>query len=238
MVDLGPGSGKSCLGAIKSFIDHIQEIVLVDVSQAMLSMAQDYLQRNTRAMVTCIIADFFQDAKAFNTALKSFPRPRLFLCLGGTVGNRNPHYALRTLQSFLWEGDYLLLDFYFYPPTHSEDFLTDSASRYVAEGNCFGLQFLMACGAEPTYQNTFTSVRGDDDDPTVQVIRAFYRFPKETVLTVGKEQVTFKEGEHVQFVESRRFLESEAERHLKKHSLRVVASQHFETRGVFLCCRV
>jgi hypothetical protein len=39
VVDLSPGSGKPCLAAIKAFIDHIEEIVVVDVSQAMLSMA-------------------------------------------------------------------------------------------------------------------------------------------------------------------------------------------------------
>jgi uncharacterized SAM-dependent methyltransferase len=108
VVDLGPGSGKPCLAAIESFIGHIQEIVLVDVSQAMLSMARCYLQRNTRAIVTSIIADFFQDATAVNSALESFQRPRLFICLGGTVGNRSPHYSLPTLASFLGEGDCLL----------------------------------------------------------------------------------------------------------------------------------
>jgi SAM-dependent methyltransferase len=235
VVDLGPGSGRPCLAAIKAFIEQIQEIVLIDVSQAMLSMAQDYLQRNTRAMVISIIADFFQDRDALNAGLESFPRPRLFLCLGGTVGNRDQRDALPTLRSLLGEHDYLLLDFYFYPDTRSEDFLMDLASRYVAEGNCFGLQFLMACGAEPAYRHTFASFGGDDDDPTVQVLRAFYRFPKETVLTVGNEQVTFKHGEHMQFLESRRFLESHVERHLNKYGFRVIASQRFEKYGLYLC---
>jgi hypothetical protein len=137
----------------------------------------------------------------------------------------------------LEKGDYLLLDYCFYPAPRPDDFLTDLASRYVAEGNCFGLQFLMACGAEPTYRHTFTSARGDDDDPTVKVIRAFYRFPKATVLTVGKEQVTYQAGEHMQFLESRRFLESEVERHLNKYGLDVMASQRFDKYGLYLCCK-
>src|SRR5207249_2978861 len=76
VLDLGPGSGKPCLAAINPFIDHVQEIVLVDVSHAMLSVAQDYLRRNTRATVTAIIADFFRDGEALKAALESFPRPR------------------------------------------------------------------------------------------------------------------------------------------------------------------
>ena len=33
VVDLGPGSGKPCLAAITAYIDHIDEIVVVDVSK-------------------------------------------------------------------------------------------------------------------------------------------------------------------------------------------------------------
>jgi uncharacterized SAM-dependent methyltransferase len=237
VVDLGPGSGKPCLAAITAFIDHIDEIVVADVSQAMLSMAQDYLQRNSRAIVSSIVADFFQDTEALYAALKSFPRPRLFLCLGGTVGNHSPHCALPALRSLLEKGDCLLLDYYLCPATRPNDFLTDLASRYVTEGNCFGLQFLMACGAEPTYQHTFTSVQGDDDNPTVKVIRAFYRFPKATVLTVKKEQITFQAGEHMQFLESRRFLESGVEGQLNKYGLGMIASQRFDNYALYLCCK-
>ena len=95
----------------------------------------------------------------------------------------------------------------------------------------------MACGAEPTYQHTFTSVQGDDDDPTAKVIRAFYRFPKATVLTVGKEQVTIQAGENMQFLESRRFLESEVERQLNKYGLNMIASRRFDNYALYLCCK-
>jgi hypothetical protein len=168
---------------------------------------------------------------------KIFHDQRFFLCLGGTVGNRRPRCALPALRSLLEKGDCLLLDCYFYPATRPDDFLADLAGRYVAEGNCFGLQFLMACGAAPTYRHAFTNVQEDDDDPTVKVIRAFYRFPQATVLTVGKEQVTFQAGEHIQFLESRRFLESEVERPLNKHGLGVIASQRFDNYGLYLCCK-
>ena len=131
VVDLGPGSGQPCLAAIKVILDHIHEIVLVDVSPEMLSMAQDYLHRNTQAAITCIIADFLQDAAALDAVLKGFPRPRLFLCLGRTVGNFDQCYVLRTLQSYLREDDYLLLDVGLYPPKHTEDFLKDLANRYM-----------------------------------------------------------------------------------------------------------
>lgn len=65
------------------------------------------------------------------------------------------------------------------------------------------------------------------------MIRVYYRFPTETVLTVGKEQVTFHAGEHLQFLETRRFLKSEVERHLEKYGLVVIASQG-ETRPLLL----
>jgi SAM-dependent methyltransferase len=238
VVDLGPGSGRTCLAAIGSFLDHICEIVLVDVSPEMLSIAQAYLQRDTQTVITCIIADFLQDVTALDAALKDFPQPRLFLCLGRTVGDFNQGYALPTLRSFLRESDHLLVDFGLYPKEHSEDFWKKLANIYAEGAYYFGLHSLAACGAEPDYQHTFTSVEGDDDDPTVQVIRVFYRSPQETVLTVGKDQVVFKEGEHVQIHESRRFLVDQVERHLNKYGLGVVSSQHFETRGMFLCCRV
>jgi hypothetical protein len=95
----------------------------------------------------------------------------------------------------------------------------------------------VACGVEPAYQHTLVSIDGDDDQ-TIQVIRVFYRFPKDTVLTVGKERITFKEGEHLQIFESRRFLADRLECHLNKYGLGVVTCQYFETRGVFLCHRV
>jgi uncharacterized SAM-dependent methyltransferase len=243
VVDLGPGSGQPCLAATKVILDHIHEIVLVDVSPEMLSMAQDYLHRNTQAAITCIIADFLQDAAALDAVLKGFPRPRLFLCLGRTVGNFDQCYVLRTLQSYLREDDYLLLDVGLYPPKHTEDFLKDLANRYMGAINLlFGLHFLAACDAEPASRYTSASVGEDDEDPATQIIRVFYRFPKNTVLTVGKEKVVFKEGERLQIIESRWFLADTIEHHLKKYGLGVVTSQHFEKnemlRGVFLCRRV
>jgi uncharacterized SAM-dependent methyltransferase len=168
---------------------------------------------------------------------KIFHDQRFFLCLGGTVGNRRPRCALPALRSLLEKGDCLLLDCYFYPATRPDDFLADLAGRYVAEGNCFGLQFLMACSVEPTYQHAFANVQEDDDEPTVKVIRAFYRFPKQTVLTVGREEVTFQAGEQIQFLESRRFLENDVEHQLNKYGLGVRASQRFDNHGLYLCCK-
>jgi uncharacterized SAM-dependent methyltransferase len=238
VVDFGPGSGQPTLAAIRSFLDHIREIVLVDVSQAILAIAQDYLYKNTQATVTGIVADFLQDAATLDTTLEEFPSPRLFLYLGRTVGSFNQRYALSTLQSFLREGDHLLLDFGLYPKECSEDFWKKLASIYAEVTYCFGLHSLAACGVEPAYQHTFTSIEGDDEDLTVQVIRVFYRFPKDTLFTVGKEKISFKEGEHLQILESRRFLADRLECHLNKYDLGVVTSQYFETRGVFLCQRV
>jgi hypothetical protein len=125
-----------------------------------------------------------------------------------------------------------------YPKECSEDFWKKLASIYAEVTYCFGLHSLAACGVEPAYQHTFTSIEGDDEDPTVQVIRVFYRFPKDTVLTVGKEKISFKEGEHLQILESRRFLADRLECHLNKYDLGVVTSQYSETLGVFLCHRV
>jgi hypothetical protein len=101
---------------------------------------------------------------------------------------------------------------------------------------------LTVCGAQLAYKYIFTSIEGDDEEPTVQVLRVFYRFPEETVLTVGRDQVVFQEDERLQILESRRFLFGHIERHLKKYGLGVAASQHLEKnemlRGVFLCRRV
>ena len=49
---------------------------------------------------------------------------------------------------------------------------------------------------------------------------------------MGREQVTFQAGEHIQFLESRRFLESEVERQLNKYGLGVMASQVFDNYGL------
>jgi SAM-dependent methyltransferase len=242
VVDLGPGSGRTCLAAIGSFLDHIREIVLVDVSPAMLSIAQDYLQRNTQATITCVIADFLQDAEALDAVLKKFPQSRLFLCLGCTAGSFNQPYALGALRSLLEEGDHMLLDFGLYPKERSEDFWKKLASIYPEAAYYVGVHSLAACGAQLAYKHIFISIEGDDEEPTVQVIRIFYRFPEETVLTVGKDQVVFQEGERLQILESRRFLFGHVERHLRKYGLGVAASQHLEKsevlRGVFLCRRV
>ena len=47
----------------------------------------------------------------------------------------------------------------------------------------------------------------------------------------------YQAGEHMQFLESRRFLESEVERHLNKYGLDVIASQRFDKYGFYLCCK-
>ncbi len=36
---------------------------------------------------------------------------------------------------------------------------------------------LVACGAQLAYKHIFTTIEGDDEEPTVQVIRVFYRLP-------------------------------------------------------------
>jgi uncharacterized SAM-dependent methyltransferase len=238
VVDLGPGSGKPCLAATNAILDHIHEIVLVDVSRELLAMAQDYLQRNSPATITCIIADFLQDIEALDAVLKDFLRPKLFLCLGNTVGSFSQPYVLHTLRSLLGDEDYILLGLSLYPQEHSEEFLKDLANRYVEETNFFGLHFLTACGADPASHHTFARLERDDDDPAIPVIRIFYRFPKETFLTMGEEKMTFQEGKSLQILESRRFLLDQVERHLKKYGLNVIASQHLDTRGLFLCRRV
>jgi SAM-dependent methyltransferase len=242
VVDLGPGSGRTYLAAIGSFLDYIREIVLVDVSPEMLSIAQDYLQRNTQATITCIVADFLQDAEALDGALKKFPQPRLFLCLGCTAGSFNQPYALGALRSLLEERDYMLLDFGLYPKERSEDFWKKLVSIYAEAAYYVGVRSFTACGAQLAYKYIFTSIEGDDEEPTLQVLRVFYRFPEETVLTVGRDQVVFQEGERLQILESRRFLFGHVERHLKKHGLGVATSQYLEKnemlRGVFLCHRV
>ena len=125
-----------------------------------------------------------------------------------------------------------------YPCERSEDSWKNLANLYGEGAYYFGMHSLAACGAELAYQHTFTSVEGDNDDPEVQVIRVFYRFPEETALVVGKEEVTFNAGEHLQIHESRRFLADRLERHLNKYGLGVVTSQHFESRAVFLCRKV
>jgi uncharacterized SAM-dependent methyltransferase len=238
VVDLGPGSGQPCLAAIRSFVGRLREIVLVDVSPAMLSVAQDHLQRNIRAAISSIVADFLEDAESLGAALRGCSQPRLFVCLGCTVGNFNQRYALSTLRSFLGEAEHILLDFGLYPCERTEDSWKNLANLYGEGTYFFGRHSLAACGAELAYQHTFTSVEGDNDDPEVQVIRVFYRFPEETALVVGKEKVTFNAGEHLQIHESRRFLADCLERHLNKYGLGVVTSQHCESRGVFLCRKV
>jgi SAM-dependent methyltransferase len=238
VIDLGPGSGRPCLAAIRSRLGQFREIVLVDVSSAMLSIAQEYLQRNTQAVVSSIIADFLRDAEALGAALTGFAQPRLFLCLGQTVGNFNQHYALCTLRSFLGEGEHVLLDFGLYPRERSGDFLKDLANLYAQGAYHFGQHSLAACGAAVAHQHLSLSVGQDDDDREVQVIRVFYRIPEDIVLTAGRETVAFKKGEQLQIHESRRFLANRLECHLKKYGLGVVTSQYFESRGVFLCRRV
>ena len=241
VVDFGPGSGTPCRSAIQTLLDQnkIQDIVLVDVAPAMLAMAEDYLHRNTQATITSITADFMQDTHALNELLKGFSTPKLFLCLGGTVGQFNQAQVLWALRAVLSRKDRLLLGLNFYPLEHSERFLRELADAYSLETEYFGLQFLAACGIEPDYRCVLASFGGDVEDPTVQVIRVFYRFPSETVLILGREQVIFGEGECLQFIESRRFLASEIERHLRQHGLRVIASEYSPyssgEHGLFLC---
>jgi uncharacterized SAM-dependent methyltransferase len=243
VVDFGPGSGIPCFSAIRALLDQnqIEDIVLIDVLPAMLAMAEACLCRRTRATITSITADFMQDTDVINEVLNGFSTPKLFLCLGGTVNQFNQAQILGAFRAALKSEDRLLVGLNFFPPEHSEQFLRKLADAYSEQTESFGLQFLAACGIEPDCRQVFASFGEDDDNPTVQVIRVFYSFPSETILSVGREQVIFGEGERLQFMESRRFLASDIERHLRQYGLRVVASEYSPysqgEHGLFLCCK-
>jgi hypothetical protein len=91
---------------------------------------------------------------------------------------------LGPLEQPLKREDRLLVGLNFFPPENPEKFLRKLANAYSDQTESFGLQFLAACGIEPDCRQVFASFGEDDDNPTVQVIRVFYSFPSETILSV------------------------------------------------------
>lgn len=238
VVDLGPGSGRPCVRVVRSLGRGVGQVVCVDTSVAMLALAGATIRAELGMDCTLVVADFLEDAARLRELLAAVRLPKLFLCLGGTAGNFNQRFALHALRSLLTPADRLVLGLGLYPAGAPLQSLEGAAAVYASEANCrFGLSWLSACGATPDYRCARSAVDVDGEEPEVLVIRAFYRFPERTVLTVGSDRVAFAAGEEVQYVESRRFPHDGVGRHLARHGLQIVADQAGATHGEYLCRR-
>lgn len=239
VVDLGPGTGKPCVAVMQKFRDRVREVIGVDVSPPMLHMAMEHIRGHIAAPVRGIVADFLHDAGALAAVLKTVPRQKVTLCLGGTAGNFPQRKALACLRSLLQDNDRLLLGLGLYEDAHVDQELQVLGDLFSSEANCrFGLRFLAACGGTSDHRLTFSRSEDDPEEEGVKVVRVFYRFPRDTVLTVGAEHVAFTKGEELQFVESRRYPKDRIEEYLRKHGLEVVNKLDLGKHGLFLSsCR-
>ena len=239
VVDLGPGSGKPCLVVVQPGIKNIQKIILVDVSPDMLSGAEDYLNKNINISTVSVVADFLLDTDRLRTTLASFDSPKLFLCLGGTAGNFSLDRSLPALRSLLSEQDYLMLNFGTYPLQNTNENLQEIANFYTSEFNCrFGLSFLRTCGVDAHHNYTESVVCEDQDNPGVYVIRAFYRFPVKTPITIGATTITFNKNDTLQYLESRRFSHDRVGLLLEKYNLKLVDDEDIGNHGLYLATKM
>jgi uncharacterized SAM-dependent methyltransferase len=236
VVDLGPGSGWPCVATIQPFKTRVGTIVCVDTSEAMASQAAVFIQTETGIGVRCIVADFFRDAQQLRESLDGVPGSKAFLCLGGTAGNCLQRFALGALRSLLAPGDRLLIGLGLYDEDDPELELRTSANFYASEANCrFGLSFLTACGGKPDHRDAFCVYEDDPEERGVKIIRGYYRFPEDTTLHVGEEQVTFKKGDELRFLEARRYPRKATDSYLRKHGFDILASKDYGRHGLYLC---
>lgn len=238
VVDLGPGTGKPCIAAIQSFRHRVSEIVCVDTLPAMLTMAVEHIREETSLTVRGIVANFLQDADALREALDEIPQQKIMLCLGNTAANFNQRYALTMLRSLLDVRDRILLGLGLYSGENPDRELKALGDLFASEANCsFGLRFLEECGGTPDHRQAYSMWEEDAEEPGVMVVRSFFRFPENTVLSVDGDEVAFEEGEELQFIESRRYPKDGMEDYLQRHGLELVSSMDFGNHGLFLCRR-
>lgn len=238
VVDLGPGTGRPCVAATREFGDRIGEVIGVDTSPAMLHLALQHIREHIVVPVRGIVADFLRDAETLAGDLRTVPHPKVVLCLGGTAGNFPQREALASLRSLLQSNDRLLLGLGFYTDAHADEELQKLGDLFSSEANCrFGLRFLAACGGVADHRFTFSHHEDDPQEAGVKVVRLFYRFPVDTVLTVGAERIAFKRGDTLQFVESRRYPKDRLQEYLRRHGLDVVGRADQGNHGIFLTRR-
>jgi uncharacterized SAM-dependent methyltransferase len=203
----------------------------------MLVMAMEYIRGKTAAPVRGMVADFLRDADKLAVKLRASRHQKLILCLGNTAGNFSQREMFCALRSLLQGNDRLLLGLGLYEAAHADQELQALGDLFSSAANCrFGLRFLAACGGRADHRLTFARAEDDPEEEGVKVVRLFYRFPKDTALTVGAHQVDFARDEVLQWVESRRYPKGRVEEYLAKHGLKVVAQRTEGNHGIFLTC--
>lgn len=236
VVDLGPGTGKAGVAVMQAFRHCVRQVIGVDTSPAMLHMALEHMQGKISASVRGIVANFLQDAGALTAELRTIPRQKVVLCLGNTAGNYAQREMFACFRSLLKNNDRLILGLGFYEDAHADEELRELGRLFSSEANCrFGLRFLAACGVQADHRLAFPRYENDPEEG-VKVVRMFYRFPKDTVLTVGAEHIVFRQDEELQFTESRRYPKGRIQEYLQRHGLNVVDKIDQGKHGIFLTC--
>ena len=236
VIDLGPGSGKPCVAAIAPFRDRVRVVVCVDASSDMAEQAARHIHAETSKEVHCIVADFLRDAFQLRKRLDAYSTQKVFMCLGGTIGNFSQKYAFGAIRSLLSNDDRLLLGLGLYDPEQPDKELKALGDFFASEVNCrFGLSFLKASGCNPDHRQAHSRCEDDPEEKGVKVVRGFYRFLEDTTLAVGDESVLFRQGEELQFVESRRYPRGAVVPYLRMHGFEILDFRDFERHGLYLC---
>lgn len=142
IIDLGPGYGEEPNIIINSFAQGMRDSdkinsILVDFSYHMLQLCVSYLddvnlgKPNYRKNVSIIsINSDFRDLQEFESIISDLAHTRLFVFLGGTMGNFFEKEILGVIRKMMKDSDYLLLGADLIGDLSDEDLKASYNSRY------------------------------------------------------------------------------------------------------------
>ncbi|MBP9742410.1 MAG: L-histidine N(alpha)-methyltransferase [Burkholderiales bacterium] len=226
-VILGVGNGLPSLKLLSPYLNKLSTLILIDTSLEMLNLAIAQIKNYITCPIIGLVANFILDQQAVQNILQNISEPKIFICLGYTVGNYNQEVILNIFYTYLNLKDQLLIEIAYF--TSVSD-LEKDATYYISQENCnFGLKWLEACGHIPMYRLTNATFEKDLNISEIFVIKGNYTFHNTTTLYIGKSQhraLTFTAGENIQFVETRRYLKNSMIQHFEKYKLYTLFIQH------------
>jgi hypothetical protein len=137
-VSLGCGDGKKDFKIISELNNnHKQTYIPIDVSPQMLLLTINYFIDNgisENISIDAINCDFFD----FSAALKiGNDKPKIYTCLGGTIGNYYENALLDKFSQIMQPNDYLIVSFDLY---NRSDGFSNHIKKYLTHSN---LEFLI-----------------------------------------------------------------------------------------------
>lgn len=240
VVDLGPGTADPSIDAISTFRERIAQVICVDTSNEIALMAAENYQKQLGIPASVVVADFIRDTEKIASTIAIDARSKVILCLGNTVANYDQQHCFARFRQFLQDTrDRMILGLGLHEGSNADAEIKKLGELLASPENLqFALEFLRQYGVNIDEGSVDFETSDDPSQQGVKLVRVRYRFPQGKLVTVDPTLdpggVRFKEGDKLQFVESRRYPKQSMADFFGRHRLDLLATQDFGSHGLFL----